>query len=201
MRVILCAIGIVAALNLSSCRGWTSDSPPVHPNPNMDTQNKYKPYRASEFFSDKRSMRPSIEGTVARGEDKLKDDEHFYFGRVGGEPATTFPSQVVIDEAFLKRGQDRFNIYCAVCHSQVGDGVGMVGKRMAIAPTTFHSDYMYGRPVGHYFDVITNGIRTMQNYRDKLNEKDRWAIVAYIRALQISQDADGAWISKASLGR
>lgn len=178
------------------CRGYSSDQPPYHPNPNMDTQEKGRAYRESDFFDDHQYMRMPIEGTIARGH--LKEDEHFYFGKVNGSPAKSFPSQVSLDEAFLSRGQIVFNRVCAACHAHVGDGDGLVGRRLLVKPTSLHSEYMYGLPPGHFFDVISNGIRTMQSYKHMLNEKDRWAVVAYIRSLQMSQDMDGEWIKRSA---
>lgn len=196
----LYVIGLVIGLGLQSgCRGWPSEEPPVHVNPNMDTQIKYKAYRENDFFADKRDMRPNIDGTVALG--KLKADDLFYRGMVNGQPSKRFPSEVPLTHATIERGRERYNIYCAPCHSQIGDGNGTVGRRMGVRPTTFHSDYMYSQPVGHFFDVMTNGIRTMPNYKDKLTEDDRWKIAAYIRVLQVSQDADGSWITKSALGQ
>jgi mono/diheme cytochrome c family protein len=159
----------------------------------MDIQLKYKPYRESDFFADKRDMRPPVEGTVARGQ--LKEDDHYYRGMIDGKPAHSFPSSVVVNKKLLERGQNRYNIYCRSCHDGTGSGNGMVGRRMQIKPTTFHSDYMYAQPVGHFFDVITNGIRTMPSYRHQVPEADRWAIAAYIRALQLNQDPN-ARVSK-----
>lgn len=178
------------------CRGYSSEKPPIHVNPNMDTQEKGKPYRESDFFEDGTYMRKPIPGTIARGQ--LKEDEHFYLGKVHGEPAKSFPSQLVIDEKFIHRGQQVFNRACAACHSQTGDGGGLVGKRLLVPPTSLHSEYMYGLPPGHYFDVISNGIRTMQSYKHMLSEHDRWATVAYIRSLQMSQDMDGEWIKRSA---
>ena len=153
-------------LGITGCRGWTSQEPPVHPNPNMDTQIKYKPYRESDFFADQRDMRPRVEGTVARGDLDFKK-----------EPKITYK--------LIKRGQERFNIYCAPCHSKLGDGEGMVGVRLPIKPTSFHSDYMRQQPLQHFVDVIHNGIRTMPSYKAHIiNENDDWAIAVYIRALQ-----------------
>ncbi len=156
---------LLALLTLSGCRGWTSTEPPVHPNPNMDTQIKYKPYRESEFFEDKRDMRPRVDGTVARGDLANKD-------------------QPVITYKLMQRGRERFNIYCAPCHSAYGDGNGMVGRKLPIKPTTFHSDFMRTQPLQHFVDVMTNGIRTMPSYKHQIPMEDRWAIAVYVRALQ-----------------
>ncbi|MDA0712461.1 MAG: cytochrome c [bacterium] len=179
---------ILLLLVIIGCRGQTSNETPFHYNPNMDTQIKYKPYRASDFFADKRDMRPLVEGVVARG--YLKEDDHFYRGVVDGKLVTKLPDQIHVDRKFLERGQERFNIYCAPCHSQVGDGGGMVGVKLPIRPTTFYSDYMYKQPIGHFFQVITDGIRTMPAYSFQVPENDRWAIAAYIRALQLSQNPE-----------
>lgn len=194
MKPIISVLLLMLVLVEAGCRGYSSPNPPIHPNPNMDTQEKGKAYRASDFFDDGTYMRTPIPGTIARGH--LKDDELFYFGKVNGKAAETFPTQVTLDDKFLKRGRELFNRNCAACHSQVGDGDGLVGRRLLVKPTSLHSEYMYGLPPGHYFDVISNGIRTMQSYKHMINEKDRWAIVAYVRALQMSQDMDGAWIER-----
>ncbi|MCA9507634.1 MAG: cytochrome c [Myxococcales bacterium] len=178
------------------CRGYTTDKPPIHVNPNMDTQEKGRPYRESDFFQDGTYMRAPIEGTVARG--ALKEDEHFYFGKINGQFARSLPKNLVIDEKFLQRGQRVFNRTCAACHADIGDGDGLVGRRLTVKPTSLHSDYMYGLAPGHYFDVITNGIRTMQSYKHMINENDRWAVVTYIRSLQISQDVNGQWIERSA---
>lgn len=156
---------ILLILSVSGCRGWTSTEPPIHPNLNMDTQIKYKPYRESEFFSDKRDMRPRVEGTIARGDLASK-----------GQP--------VITHKMMQRGRERFDIYCAICHSAYGDGNGMVGRKLPIKPTTFHSDFMRAQSLQHFVDVITDGIRTMPSYKHQIPMEDRWAIAAYIRALQ-----------------
>lgn len=183
---------VILMVLLSGCRGWITEKPPVHPNPNMDTQPKYKPFRESTFFGDKRDMRPLVAGTIARGH--LNDDVHFHQGKVSGKLATTFPKQMVIDHDLLKKGQMKFDIYCAPCHARTGKGDGMVGRRLTIKPPSFHSDYMHSLAHGHYFDVITNGIRTMPGYGHQITDVgDRWAIVAYIRALQLSQKPSLKW--------
>ncbi|MEM7496233.1 MAG: cytochrome c [Myxococcota bacterium] len=178
--IILCAL----LLGAGGCRGWSSNKPPVHVNPNMDTQPKGKPYRASTWFQDKRTMRPLPRGVVPRG--KLDEDDHLYRGLVKGKPADTFPASLTIDEAFVRRGQQRFNIACASCHSAAGDGNGPVGVRLRVRPPSFHTDYARGLSPGHVFDVITNGIRTMPAQGDKVTPADRWAIAAYMKALQLS---------------
>ena len=178
------------------CRGFISEDPPIHVNPNMDTQPRGKAYRESHFFDNHTYMRMPVEGTIARGQ--LKEDEHFYFGKINGKVAAQFPKEVTLDEAFLKRGQIIFNRFCAACHAQIGDGDGLVGRRLLVKPTSLHSEYMYGLPPGHFFDAITNGIRTMPKYDYLISPIDRWASVAYIRVLQMSQDMDGEWIKRSA---
>lgn len=197
-RILLSVLAI--SLVMSGCRGWTSEAPPVHPNPNMDTQKKYKPYRESDFFEDKRDMRPNVEGAVARG--KLKEDDHFYKGRVNGELVKQLPPQIELTHETLNRGRDRFNVYCAPCHAMSGAGNGMVGRRLKVPPTNFHDKPMYDQPLGHFFEVISNGIpnRTMRGYADKLSEADRWKIAAYVRVLQASQNQTDFSI-KAAFGK
>jgi len=177
-----------ALVLLGGCRGWESVEPPVHLNQNMDTQNKLKPYRSSEFFADGRGMRTPPEGTVARG--KLKDDDHLYRGKIGSDFADAFPESLPMTAELLQRGEDRYNIYCTPCHGQAGDGKGVVSKRLPVKAPTFHSEYLYGQKLGHFFDVISNGIRSMPAYAQQIPEKDRWAIVSYIRALQVGQNPD-----------
>jgi cytochrome c5 len=192
----LYVVVLFVLLKIIACRGYPSKNPPIHLNPNMDTQEKGKAYRESDFFDNGQYMRMPIEGTVARGQ--LFLDEHFYFGRVNNKPAKSFPHNLAVDENFLRRGQLVFNRVCAACHAHIGDGEGLVGKRLIVKPTSFHSEYMYGLSPGHFFDVISNGIRTMPGYSHMISQKDRWAIVTYIRSLQISQDANGEWIKRSA---
>lgn len=152
----------------------------------MHDQPRPEPYELSNFFEDRRSARPVVEGTIARG--KLKLDEHFYTGKINGELADTFPFPITVD--VLKRGQDRFNIYCAPCHSKVGDGRGMIVQRGMKQPESYHSQRLRDVPVGHFFDVMTNGLGNMYSYEERVKPRDRWAIAAYIRALQLSQGAN-----------
>lgn len=177
-------------IGLTGCRGQPSDKPPIHWNPNMDTQQKYKAQRESKFFQDKRSMRYPVEGTVARGQ--LKEDDAFYRGmQEDGTFVSTNP--MTVDDSLLKRGGERFNIYCSPCHDKLGSGKGIVVTGITtpyglVKPPSFHEDRIRELPDGHFFNVITNGARTMLSYKYQIpDEKDRWAIVAYIRALQNSQ--------------
>ena len=151
----------------------------------MHDQPKYIPLRSSEFFRDGRSARAPVEGTVARGH--LRDDEHFYTGKVSGKLVDTLPFPVT--RAVLERGQERYNIYCSPCHSRVGDGSGVIVQRGYRRPESLHAQRLRQAPVGHYFDAITRGFGAMPDYSSQIPPRDRWAIVAYIRALQLSQHA------------
>jgi len=151
----------------------------------MHNQAKYKPLAASDFFGDGRASRPLVEGTIARGQ--LDANQAMYTGKVGKDFVTDFP--VPVTPALLARGQQRYNIYCTPCHDQTGYGQGMVVKRGFKAPPSFHIDRLRQAPVGYYYDVMTNGFGTMLNYAQQVRPEDRWAIAAYIRALQLSQHA------------
>jgi mono/diheme cytochrome c family protein len=151
----------------------------------MHDQPKYIPFRESTFFSDERSARPMVAGTVARGQ--LREDALLYTGKVNGADATVFP--FAIDEAILRRGQERFDIYCSPCHARTGEGDGMVVRRGYRRPPSYHDDRLRNAPVGHFFDVMTNGFGAMPDYAAQIKPEDRWAIVGYIRALQLSRQA------------
>jgi mono/diheme cytochrome c family protein len=164
---------VTAALVLSGCRQDMHDQP------------KYVPLRESTFFTDVRSARPLVEGTVARGH--LRDDELLYTGNTNGNPATVFPFPV--DEKVMRRGQERFDVFCSPCHGRTGQGDGMVVLRGYRRPPSMHLDRLRDAPVGHFFDVITNGFGAMPDYASQVKAEDRWAIIAYIRALQLSGHA------------
>ncbi len=151
----------------------------------MQNQPRFKPLRQSDFYSDGRSARPLVQNTIARGE--LRADTYFYTGMINGQPGTVMPFPVTAD--VLDRGQQRFNIYCAPCHSRLGDGNGMIVQRGYRRPPSFHIDRLRNAPVGHFFDVITNGFGAMPDYAQQVPPRDRWAIISYIRALQLSQNA------------
>ena len=157
----------------------------------MHDQPKYVPLRQSAFFNDARSARPLVEGTIARGQ--LHDDELLYTGRVNGADAAVFP--MPIDDAVMARGQQRFNIYCTPCHGLSGEGDGMIVRRGYRQPPSFHLDRLRTVPVGHFYDVMTNGFGAMPDYRAQVAPRDRWAIAAYVRALQLSQHAPAAELS------
>jgi mono/diheme cytochrome c family protein len=165
---------IVLLALLSACRQDMHDQP------------RFRPLRRSDFFADGRSERPLVPGTVPRGQ--LREDAYYYSGMMSKtQPGNTIPFPVTAE--VLRRGQERFDIYCTPCHSRVGDGNGMVVQRGYRHPPTFHSDTLRSKPVGHFFDVITNGFGAMPDYSQQVAPADRWAIAAYIRVLQFSQHA------------
>jgi mono/diheme cytochrome c family protein len=151
----------------------------------MHDQPRYKPFAKSDFFGDERSARPFVEGTVARGQ--LREDEHLYTGRVNGELAASFPVEITAE--LLARGRERFDIFCSPCHDRLGRGNGMVVQRGFRQPTSFHDERLRAALPGHFFDVMTNGFGAMPSYASQVPVRDRWAIAAYIRALQLSQRA------------
>jgi cytochrome c553 len=151
----------------------------------MHDQPRYKPYAATSFFGDGRSERPTIADTVARGQ--LRTDEARYTGKLNGKDVDYFPIQIT--KADVQRGQDRFNIYCTPCHGRLGDGHGMVVSRGLRQPPSYLEQRLIDAPVGHFFDVMTNGYGAMYSYASRVAPDDRWRIAAYIRALQLSQNA------------
>ena len=175
MRRNLFAIVAATAL-LAACRQDMHDAP------------RYEPLEESAFFADGRSSRVLLANTVARGQ--LREDEHLYTGKVGGQLATEFPMPVT-DET-MARGQERFNVFCSPCHGRTGEGNGMIVQRGFRQPPSFHEDRLLNAPVGYYFDVMTNGFGAMQDYAAQVPVADRWAIAAYLRALQLSRRATPA---------
>ena len=152
----------------------------------MYDQPRYEPYSPSTFFKDGTSYRPLVPGTIARGE--LRADKHKFAGKgADGKPATEFPAPVT--EAMVMRGRERFMIFCSPCHGANGDGNGMIVQRGLGAPPSFHIDRLRQAPVGHFFDVISNGYGAMYRYDYRVPVDDRWAIIAYVRALQYSKNA------------
>lgn len=151
----------------------------------MHNQPKFIPLRESGFYADARSARPIVEGTVARGH--LDDDDLLFTGKVNGQDTTEFPFPVTAE--VMARGHERFDIFCSPCHDRTGRGNGMVVRRGYRQPPSFHIDRLRQAPVGHFFDVMTNGFGAMPDYRSQVPVRDRWAIAAYIRALQASENA------------
>ncbi len=175
----------------------------------MQVQPRQKAYTQSDFFKDHRASRELPDGTVPRGQ--LRDNKAFYTGKIdnpnlnapvatttneaGNTIVTSFPNDIdefpiPVTRELVERGKERFNIYCIVCHGPVGNGDGMVVRRGFSKPPTYHDDRLRNAPVGHFFDVITNGWGKMNSYGAAVQPADRWAIIAYIRALQVSQNPD-----------
>jgi mono/diheme cytochrome c family protein len=155
----------------------------------MHVQPRENPLSRSTFFSDQRSARPVVEGTVARGQ--LHEDTYFYTGKVGNNPGDVMPFPVT--KEVLERGQQRYNIYCAPCHSRTGDGNGFIPSRgFSRMPPSYHIQRLQKAPLGYFFDVMTNGFGIMPDYASQISAEDRWKIAAYIRALQLSQNATTA---------
>jgi len=186
----LLALPFLAAMILPGCRSEMYDQP------------RYKPYAASDFFPDGTSSRPMVAGTVPRRDPNERGKataEHFDTGKTEGKLAETLPFPV--DRVVLERGQGRFRIFCTPCHGELGNGRGMIVRRGFNPPPSFHSDELRKKPVGHYFDVMTRGYGTMYSYASRIPPRDRWAIGAYIRALQLSQHAVASELPAMDQGR
>lgn len=179
-------LAALVALMVLGCQGSPKTKPPIHINPNMDNVPRYDPQAASPFFDNGMAMRPVPEGTVARGQ--LREDKAWYEG-IGPDGQPVAENPLPLTASALERGRERYNIYCTACHSQVGDGRGIVTQRGFVPPPTFHSDLIRNYPDGHIFQVISNGIRNMPSYAPQIPVEDRWRIVHYVRALQRSQHA------------
>jgi mono/diheme cytochrome c family protein len=153
--------------------------------PNMSRQPKYKPLAGSDFFADGSTARPPVEGTVARG--RMRADERFFTGKINGVLVSRLP--LTVTRSVLERGRERYDIFCSPCHGRIGDGSGMVAQRGLRQPPSYHIDRLREAPDGHFFDVMTNGFGAMPSYASRIAVEDRWAITAYVRALQLSQAA------------
>jgi mono/diheme cytochrome c family protein len=199
--VLLVVTSFIPAAMIARARATKQSYPRINIIPDMDNQPKFLPQTENDLFADHRAMRSVPPGTVARGQ--LRADDAFYRGRAGGDWVTTIPVRAAQEagswEALVTRGQERFGIYCAVCHGAAGYGDGMVAQRAALLaeqglanwtpPSSLHDEVVRTRPDGHLFNTITNGIRTMPAYGTQIHPVDRWAIVAYVRALERSQRA------------
>ena len=201
--------GAVAALALAippfviaRVRATPDPNRPVHIFFDMDFQPKFKTQAVNPLFADGRTQRPEVQGVVAQGETRL--DAHLYEGVVGGEWATTLPAGLTLNEQFLLRGQERYNIYCSVCHGYAGFGDGPVNKRAMelmsnadgpvygtawVQAKSLHDPLVREHSVGLLYNIVTNGIRNMAGYEAQIDLEDRWAIAAYVQALQLSQNA------------
>ena len=150
----------------------------------MHDQPKYQPLEESKFFKDGLASRAPVEGTIARGQ--LQEDEAYHFGKKDGAYLSYFP--IEINQDSLIRGQERYDIFCSPCHDRAGKGRGMVVQRGFKQPPSLHEDRIRDAAPGYLFDVISNGFGTMYSYKDRIRTEDRWNIVAYIQALQLSQN-------------
>jgi mono/diheme cytochrome c family protein len=198
--LLLAVLSLVPLALIARARTERSGQTRLHPVSDMDHQPRYKAQQASELFADGRAMRPKIEGTVARGEPIY--DPTYYYGyenhpAEGEEPPWIEKSPVEADMAVLERGKQRYEIFCATCHGLTGDGQGPTAVRATelqesawIPPTSMHDPTVLARPDGHIFNTISHGIRTMPAYGTQIPVPDRWAIVAYVRALQVSRQGD-----------
>jgi mono/diheme cytochrome c family protein len=165
----------------------------------MARQPRYDPLESSDFFADGMASRPRVAGTVARGE--LSVNPFMETGKIGGADGDGFPFPVT--QQVVDRGQERFTIYCTECHGRLGDGDGMIPSRGYRRPPSFHTEALRTAVTGHFFDVMTNGFGAMPSYAAQVPVRDRWAIIAYIRALQLSQNATIAQVppeKRAQLG-
>jgi mono/diheme cytochrome c family protein len=155
----------------------------------MHVQPRYNPLAKSDFFEDQRAARPLVEGTVARGE--LHADTYFYTGKIGNNDGDYMPFAVT--HADIERGRQQYNVFCSPCHSRLGDGNGFIPTRgFARKPPSYHIERLQKAPIGYFFDVMTNGFGIMLDYSAQISPRDRWCIAAYIRALQLSQNATRA---------
>jgi len=166
------AVALFAA-TATACRQDMHDAP------------RYEPLEASRFFRDGRSARTFVANTVARG--TIYEDTHLYEGKINGQLADTFPMPVTAE--LMARGQERFNVFCSPCHGRTGQGNGTIVQRGFRAPRSYHEERLRNAPVGYFFDVMTHGFGAMADYASQVPVADRWAIAAYIRALQLSQNA------------
>jgi len=173
VRALALAAACAALAGAAACRQDMHDAP------------RFKPLQENPFYEDGRASRPIPAGTVARG--FLKDDDVFYTGMQNGAPVEKIP--MPLTDAVVQRGQERYNIYCSPCHGVAGDGDGMIVKRGYKKPPSYHDPRLRNERAGYFFDVMTRGFGQMPDYAAQVSPKDRWAIVAYVRALQLSQHA------------
>lgn len=191
---------VVSAVSVLGFRGSLSERPPLEIFPDMDHQPKYKPQAASAFFADGRADRPTPAGAVPYGSTALAQDgkylaaeDHLYRGKnAAGDFARGFPSEVAVNAMLLDRGEMKYNIYCLPCHGAVGDGNGITKQYGMGATPTFHDGRLRQMAEGEIYNTITHGKGNMLSYADKIEPADRWAVIAYVRALQRAQTATPA---------
>ena len=184
---------ITLLLLVFGCQGMPSKKTPIHLNPNMDNQERYDAQEKQYFYNvEDIAKRNPIEGTVPYGHYK-DDNTEFYYGKFStGEFVDKVSNVISVDEKLLKRGQERFNIYCSVCHGYTGEGNGLIAQNdeFNVIVTSLYSELLDDKADGYFFDVITNGKNNMPSYAHQIDPKDRWAIVAYINALRFSRSED-----------
>jgi len=197
--LILAVLAMIPPVLIARMRAVNRDLPRIQLQQDMGKQFRFSAQQASPIFADGRAMRPPVEGSVARGE--MRDDDHYYKGLIGNEWAEEFPDAITVDMQLIERGRERYDIFCAVCHGDAGYGDGMVHERAQrladagrggtiwVPPTSLHDLNVVDQPVGQLYNTITNGLGNMAAYGHQIPVHDRWAIVAYVRALQISQNA------------
>jgi mono/diheme cytochrome c family protein len=195
----LVCLALIPPALIARTRAIPHENPRIHLIQDMDNQPKFRAQHSNPFFADGRAMRPAVAGTVARG--GMLDDDHFERGVVGGKWATTFPEKAPLTMDLMRRGQERFGIFCQPCHGLAGFGDGMVNRRAMelvnlgtfgttwVSPKSLHEQAIREQPIGQIFNSVTNGVRNMPAYASQIPTEDRWAIVAYVRALQRSQSA------------
>ena len=196
---------VLAAAALAGCRGMTSDAPPIHPNLNMDYVQRFEAQEPNPFFADGAAMRQPVAGTVRRGGLRTDENAPFYYGR-NADGSYVDEIQAPVTPALLERGQERYDIFCTPCHGLAGDGRGIVavgngGLGYGFVVPSYHTEALRERPDGYVYDVIQNGINTMPSYGHEMLAADRWAIVAYVRALQKSQAATSAEVPETERNR
>jgi mono/diheme cytochrome c family protein len=173
----------------------------------MQNQPKFIPLRSSEFFPDHRSARYPVEGTVPRLDNAALDAEqlvpgsYYLTGKHGSAFGNDLPASLPLTAQLMERGRQRYNIYCAPCHARIGDGNGMIVQRGFKHPPTFHQERLRNAPLGYFYDIMSNGLGAMPDYGSQVQPADRWAIAAYIRALQKSQDAQVADVAPTDLDK
>lgn len=188
----LFAAALMIAGSVTGCRGSITQKNPVHLNWNMDDQAFLPAQEPSAFFEDGRGMRPPVANTIATGE--LRNDTASDTGQVNGRYLTELPERLELNDALLARGQERYEIYCTPCHSDIGDGHGAVPAYAQTIGTSwvipdFHDDIRSEYPVGRIYHIASDGFGTMRGYRSQIPQDDRWAIAAWVKALQLTQNA------------
>ncbi len=179
-------VTLVAAVALvAACRGQSSPDPPIRPIRHMVQQERFDMQEENPFFADRREERPEVPGTVVFGQPR--EDDFFYRGVVDGKLAESLP--MALTPQVMQRGRERFNVYCAPCHDRAGTGQSVAAKGLLPPPPSYHQDRLRQQPVGYFYQVISKGVRNMPSYAAQIPPQDRWAIAAYVRALQLSQDA------------